>query len=576
MKNPSSASESDGPARVLIVDDSKTGRDLLTRRLQQDGHQTATAEDGEAALTMLQAADYDVVILDIMMPKLDGFGVLKHIRADDRLRQVPVIMISALDEVESVARCLELGADDYLTKPFNTILLRARLAACLVKKRLRDAQEAYTRQLQDFNAALSQRVAEATGDLSRRVRELTALTDVSIAINSVMDVDLLLERILDLSKDVLAAEASSLLVLDPAVGKLRFHVARGTAEQALKKATLNVGQGIAGWVAQTGEPLLIPDAYQDPRFDRSYDERSGFRTRSILTVPISNKHEIVGVVQVMNKVGAGVFDQRDLLLFQSFASMASIALENARLFEHTRNMANDLRAALEAERRLAIEKQKMGAYVPKHVVDEISRNREQKLALGGKLVRATILFSDVVGFTRLSEQMAPQAVVSFLNEYMTAMTQIIEEENGVVDKFIGDGIMAVFLATDTGDEPALRAVRAGVRMQQRLHVLRQGWQTSRPELGGIQSRIGINTGEVVSGNIGSQTRMDYTVVGDNVNVTSRIESNARPSEVHISESTYLDVKDSIVAVRLDPVTVKNRVQPVQVYAVQVPDAKPAD
>jgi len=369
----------------------------------------------------------------------------------------------------------------------------------------------------------------------------------------------------------MTAEASSLLVLEPETGKLQFVVARGTAGPALKSTTVDLGQGIAGWVAQTGEPLLIPDAYRDARFDPSYDERTGFHTRSILTVPIVIKGEIAGVVQVMNKVSAEVFDERDLRLFQSFASMASIALENARLFERTRRMADDLREALEAERRLAIEKEKMGAYVPKAAVDEIVRNREQKLALGGKLVRATILFSDLEGFTRLAERMAPQAVVSFLNEYMTAMTRVVEDGGGIVDKFIGDGIMAVFLPRDVEDKHALRAVRAGVRMQQRLGELRAGWGASRPELTGVQARIGINTGEVVSGNIGSQTRMDYTVVGDNVNLAARIEVNARVGEVHVSESTYQEVEDHVAARRLEPIIVKNRVQPVQIYSVVVPD-----
>jgi len=272
-------------------------------------------------------------------------------------------------------------------------------------------------------------------------------------------------------------------------------------------------------------------------------------------------------VQVINKVSAQAFDERDLRLFQSFASMASIALENARLFERTQRMADDLREALEAERRLAIEKEKMGAYVSKYAVDEIVRNREQKLALGGKLVRATILFSDVEGFTRLAERMAPQAVVSFLNEYMTAMTRVVEDGGGIVDKFIGDGIMAVFLPGDVEDNHALRAVRAGVRMQQRLGELRASWSASRPELMGVQARIGINTGEVVSGNIGSQTRMDYTVVGDNVNLAARIEVNARVGEVHVSESTYQAVEDHVTARRLEPIIVKNRVQPVQIYSV---------
>ena len=559
------------PARVLVVDDAKSGRDMLTRRLEQDGHRADVAEDGEQALTMLGAVDYDLVLLDILMPRLDGYGVLERVKADERLRHIPIVVISAIEETASVVRCLQMGADDYVTKPFDAVLLRARVTACLQKKRVHDLEQAHTRELQSLNEVLEQRVTEATEDLRRRVRELTALTEASRAINSVMNTDRLLEQILELSREVMTAEASSLLVLEPETGKLQFVVARGTAGPALKSTTVDLGQGIAGWVAQTGEPLLIPDAYRDARFDPSYDQRTGFHTRSVLTVPIVIKGEIAGVVQVINKVSADAFDERDLHLFQSFASMASIALENARLFERTRRMADDLREALEAERRLAIEKEKMGAYVSKYAVDEIVRNREQKLALGGKLVRATILFSDLEGFTRLTERMEPQAVVSFLNEYMTAMTRIVEDGGGIVDKFIGDGIMAVFLPGDVEDNHALRAVRAGVRMQQRLGELREGWRASRrPELTGIQVRIGINTGEVVSGNIGSQTRMDYTVIGDNVNLAARIEANARVGEVHVSESTYREVEEHVAATRLEPIIVKNRVQPVQIYSVIVP------
>ena len=410
---------------------------------------------------MLGAVDYDLVLLDILMPRLDGFAVLERMKADERLRHVPVIVISALEETVSVVRCLQMGADDYVTKPFDAVILRARVTACLEKKHLRDREKAQTRQLQELNEILGLRVTETTEDLKRRVRELTALTEASRAINSVMNTDRLLEQILELSREVMTAEASSLLVLEQETGKLQFVVARGTAGPALKSTTVDIGQGIAGWVAQTGEPLLIADAYQDPRFDPSYDQLTGFHTRSILTVPIVIKGEIEGVVQVINKVSAEVFDERDLRLFQSFASMASIALENARLFERTRRMADDLREALEAERRLSIEKEKMGAYVPKTAVDEIVRNREQKLALGGKLVRATILFSDLEGFTRLTETMAPQAVVSFLNEYMTAMTRVVEDGGGMVDKFIGDGIMAVFLPVDGEDNHALRGGARG-------------------------------------------------------------------------------------------------------------------
>jgi DNA-binding response OmpR family regulator len=311
------------PARVLVVDDAKSGRDMLTRRLEQDGHRADVAKDGEQALTMLGAVDYDLVLLDILMPRLDGYGVLERVKADERLRHIPIVVISAVDETASVVRCLQMGADDYVTKPFDAVILRARVSSCLEKKRLRDLEQAQTRQLQHLNEILGQRVTETTEDLRRRIRELTALTEASMAINSVMNTDRLLEEILELSREVMTAEASSLLVLES--GKLQFVVARGTAGPALKSTTVDLGQGIAGWVAQTGEPLLIADAYQDARFDPSYDQRTGFRTRSILTVPIVIKGEIAGVVQVINKVSAQAFDERDLRLFQSFASMASIA-----------------------------------------------------------------------------------------------------------------------------------------------------------------------------------------------------------------------------------------------------------
>ena len=155
---------------------------------------------------------------------------------------------------------------------------------------------------------------------------------------------------------------------------------------------------------------------------------------------------------------------------------------------------------------------------------------------------------------------------------MTAMTTIIEDEEGIIDKFIGDGIMAIFAPQDEPDNHALRAVRSGIRMQQKITELRQDWQATRAELMGLQVRVGINTGEVVAGNIGSQTRMDYTVVGDNVNVASRIETVCRPDGVYISESTYDDVQDCIEATRIEPLSVKNRVQPVQTYAIHIPPA----
>ncbi|HEY3998024.1 MAG TPA: adenylate/guanylate cyclase domain-containing protein, partial [Candidatus Xenobia bacterium] len=293
------------------------------------------------------------------------------------------------------------------------------------------------------------------------------------------------------------------------------------------------------------------------------------QVRHRLTVPLTGDDDVFGTLQVVNKKSVDPFDTHDRQLLETFAGIASVAVQNARLLDRTRRLAEDLRQSLEKERWLAIEKSKMGAYIPKHVVDEISRNREQKLALGGKIVTATILFSDIQGFTRLSENMPPPRLVSFLNEYMTALTRAVEEQGGIVDKFIGDAIMAIFLPAGADDNQAARAVRAGVHMQEQIRLHADDWATRFPEVAHLQTRIGINTGEVVAGNIGSETRMDYTVIGDNVNVASRIESNGVGGQVHISESTWQAVKDAIQATRLEPIQVKNRVQPVHIYAVEL-------
>ncbi|HEV3407847.1 MAG TPA: response regulator [Gaiellaceae bacterium] len=132
-------------ASVLVVDDDPINRALLAKTLERDGHQVTTAEDGEEGWELVQREAFDIVLLDVLMPKMDGCNVLEHIGEHAQLRHLPVIMISALDELETVVRCIELGALDYLPKPFNPVLLRARISAGLTKKRLHDLEQEHVR-----------------------------------------------------------------------------------------------------------------------------------------------------------------------------------------------------------------------------------------------------------------------------------------------------------------------------------------------------------------------------------------------------------------------------------------------
>ena len=160
-------STSDARGTIVVVDDNEGNRDVLARGLAREGYRVHVASGGLEALQILRRATIDLVLLDVMMPEVDGYEVLKRIKADGRLRDIPVLMISSLDQIESVARCIELGADDYLTKPFSRVLLRARIGACLERKRLHDQELMHVRELAEWNHRLEERVQEQVAQVER-------------------------------------------------------------------------------------------------------------------------------------------------------------------------------------------------------------------------------------------------------------------------------------------------------------------------------------------------------------------------------------------------------------------------
>jgi adenylate cyclase len=155
---------------VLVVDDVEMNRDMLCSLLEADGHESAVAENGRVALEKIQKNSYDLILLDVMMPEMDGYQVLEQLKSNPKLRDIPVIVLSALDEIGSVVRCIELGAEDYLPKPFDLVLLRARIGACLEKKRLRDQEVRLRSELEQWNKTLEQRVQEQVRQLERLER----------------------------------------------------------------------------------------------------------------------------------------------------------------------------------------------------------------------------------------------------------------------------------------------------------------------------------------------------------------------------------------------------------------------
>lgn len=206
-------------------------------------------------------------------------------------------------------------------------------------------------------------------------------------------------------------------------------------------------------------------------------------------------------------------------------------------------------------------------YMSEHLVREILES-SQPVSLSGQKRDVTVLISDIRGFTSLAENMATEKLVVFLNQYFKAMVDVVLDNSGLLDKFMGDALMALFGAVCKHDDDPLRAVRTAVEMQEVVKELNKTWSMN----GGprIKIGIGISTGEVIVGNIGSEQRMEFTGIGPDVNYAQRIESLSKiiPSPILISESTYLKVKNEVCATRYGPVQIKGKKEPATLYGVE--------
>ena len=223
------------------------------------------------------------------------------------------------------------------------------------------------------------------------------------------------------------------------------------------------------------------------------------------------------------------------------------------------------RQAEEAAEKRRIEKL-FGRYVAPNVVQELIRNRNL-VRFSGKKERLTVFFSDIRGFTTMSEQMEPEKVSELLNEYFSRMTKLVFKHGGTLDKFMGDCIMAFFGNPIPFPDHAKRAVSMALEMIHEIEVLKKEW-ADRGKPNSLDVGIGISTGDVIVGNLGSAEFFDYTVVGDIVNLASRLQSNAQRGQILISASTYEEVKDFVKADPMEPLTVKGKSQPVEVYEVK--------
>jgi adenylate cyclase len=296
-------------------------------------------------------------------------------------------------------------------------------------------------------------------------------------------------------------------------------------------------------------PLLIYDVGTDERFSSSQSLRmSGIR--SAMCAPLIYKDRMFGIFYVDCLSKAYAFTQEELAIFSVIAAEAALSFDNANSHEQLA--------------RSMVERQALERYLPASVAEWAIANPD-KIHLGGENMTVTILFSDIRGFTRMSEHMEPHAVVELLNEYFSEMGDIIAETGGTLDKFLGDGIMALYGAPLNQPDHAHRAIKTAIEMQRALVELNRNWETKGQQP--LRMGVGLNTGTVTAGNIGSAKRYDYTAIGDAVNLASRLCANAAGGQILVSESTYTQLNGNFPGQRLDPIRVKGKETPVELHEV---------
>ncbi len=387
----------------------------------------------------------------------------------------------------------------------------------------------------------------ATVETAKSAKKLELLLEISKALSRQQDVDKLLESIADMSFQVMAVDYVSILMgnnvetMVPRISKSRLG---GTASSRVPK-------GIIGPVVADRVALLTDNAAEDQRLKGGTIVQQ--QVRSAMCAPLtSSDGSVLGVMYVDNRSAINAYTSEDLDFLIGFSGVASVAIENNALGERLR--------------REALVLSNFQRFFSPDVARTIAEHGgEMKLDQGTKK-EVVILFSDIRGFTSMSENMDPDDVAQMLREYFTEMVEIIFRHGGTLDKFIGDAIMALWGAPIGTPEDADNAMQAAIEMQQKLVELNAHWkETEKPA---VQIGIGINSGQVFAGNIGSEQRLEYTVLGDAVNTASRLCSNAGKGEIMVSDVLFKRLKKKVKHEGRDPLKVKNKVQPVPVFLVK--------
>src|SRR5918992_577599 len=390
--------------------------------------------------------------------------------------------------------------------------------------------------------------------LQRKANILTALYEMSKTLGSVFDLNAIFEKATDIifrstpADRVVALLAESGEAVDANLTPIAMRARDNKLEAHARR--LSIGRTITRKVMKDRVALLSQDAASDEQF-AGVDSFVSQGVRSTICAPLVAESRVHGALYADRLDPFGAFKPDDLELISAVAAQTAIAVENARAHERLA--------------REEVARANYSRFLPEYVVKQMLENPDS-FKLGGVTQTITILFADIRGFTRISEHAAPEKIVDLLNRYFSAMTDIIFAHGGTLDKYLGDGLMALFGAPTATPDDASNALAAAVAMQRRMisintELREEGFQE-------IGIGIGLHTGDVTVGYIGSDRRSEYTAIGDAVNTAARLESNAKGGQILVSEATAKAAKSRYELTPRDAINVKNREQPVPLFDVQ--------
>ncbi len=497
--------------KVLIVDDSEEVRTFLRDSvLVPQGYEVITAEEGLLGLHLALQEKPDLILLDYEMPGMNGIEFLRELQQQNA--HFPVILITSYGSESVAVEVFRLGVRDYVPKPFTVDELMRAIDRVFHLVHLEQERDLLIRKLRALNATLA-----------RRVRELDILYHVSKSVTTLRENDQLLERIVDAALYLTGAQDGILILMDPESGTPVVRVNR----------------------TRRGS------RYATPTKDQNITTQS---QGLMMAVPLQVGNKTLGALTVSNKRSRKPLDEHDQQLLRMLADYAAIAIENSALLA-------------EVEERRQREKRELQAlfehYVAPPVVERLLK-QPQSVRPGGQRQTISILFADLRGFTTFSARTSPETLIAVLNRHIAAAADVVLQMEGTLDKFMGDEVMAFFNAPLPQKDYALRAVRTGLKILERMQDIHRQLPLNQR----LYYGIGISTGDAIVGNIGTPNLVNFTVVGHTVNKAHALQEMAPPGKLLICRATYEQVRPYVRVRELPPVKIKGQQHPEPIYEVQ--------